>query len=250
MTSMLEGKVAVVTGGGRGIGRSHCLELARHGAAVVVVDPGVGVHGDAAGEDPADEVVTRIEDAGGRAMASRGSVTSWSECREVVDLALDRFGRLDILVNNAGIVRDRMITSMAEDDWDQVVEVHLKGTFTMTKHACDHWRAEAEAGRGTGGRNVKPASGAGPRRKHGQSRPAAPKARPRGATHPPSVEDARHDVFLSLAEPRQRAYEAVDGYVAAHGLTSRAPARELYLGDWHQIAGTDPVVHVAQPIEE
>src|SRR5215211_7812462 len=147
---MLDGRVAIVTGGGRGIGRSHCLELARHGAAVVVTDPGVGVHGEAASADdadrPADSVVAEIEACSGTAVADHSSVTDWAACAALVQRAVDTFGRLDVVVNNAGIVRDRMITSMAEDDWDAVLAVHLKGTFAMTKHACDHWRRVGKAG--------------------------------------------------------------------------------------------------------
>src|ERR1700730_223560 len=133
---LLDGKVVIVTGGGRGIGREHCLELARRGASVVVVDPGVGVRGESTEEDPADAVAQEIEAAGGKAVADKSSVSDWTACQRIVHSAVERFGRLDAVVNNAGILRDRMITSMTEEDFDLVIAVHLKGTFQMTKHAC------------------------------------------------------------------------------------------------------------------
>ena len=122
---MLTGRVAIVTGGGRGIGRQHCLELARHGARVLVNDPGVGVQGEAdtgtaaEGQRPADDVVAEIVAAGGTAVADYSSVTSWDACAAMVARAVDEFGRLDVLVNNAGILRDRMIASMSEDDFSR-----------------------------------------------------------------------------------------------------------------------------------
>ena len=139
---MLEDRVAVVTGGGRGIGREHCLELARHGARVLVNDPGVGVHGEQAEERPADAVVDEITAAGGVAIADHSSVTDWQSCRAMVQRAVDELGALDIVVNNAGIVRDRIMTSMTEEDFDVVVAVHLKGHFNLCKHASVVFRQQ------------------------------------------------------------------------------------------------------------
>ena len=143
---LLDGKVAIVTGGGRGLGRAHCLALAARGAAVVVNDPGVGLHGESTEETPAEAVVAEIKAAGGRAIADHSSVTDWTATEKLVALAAGEFGHLDIVVNNAGILRDRMLFSMTEEDFNAVIAVHLKGTFAMTRHACAYWRAEAKRG--------------------------------------------------------------------------------------------------------
>ena len=135
MANRLEGKVAIVTGGGRGIGRAEALLLAEEGAAVVVNDLGGAPDGTGASTSPADEVVAEIEDKGGRAVANYDSVVSMDGGERMVKQALDEFGRLDILVNNAGILRDRMVFNMTEEEWDAVIAVHLKGHFTVTKFA-------------------------------------------------------------------------------------------------------------------
>ena len=151
---LLDGKVAIVTGGGRGLGRAHCLALAAHGAAVVVNDPGAGLHGESTGETPAEAVVAEITAAGGRAVADHSSVTDWAATEKLIALAAAEFGRLDVVVNNAGILRDRMLFSMTEEDFDAVIAVHLKGTFAMTRHACAYWREEAKRGTGKRGGEV------------------------------------------------------------------------------------------------
>ena len=142
----LDGRVVLVTGGGRGIGRAHCLELTRQGAAVVVNDPGVGRDGTGGASGPAADVVAEIEQAGGKAVAHTGSVASWDDVADMVRTAVSTFGTLTGVVNNAGIVRDAMITGATEADWDAVIAVHLKGTYAVTKHACDYWRAQAKGG--------------------------------------------------------------------------------------------------------
>ncbi|MGH2583722.1 MAG: SDR family NAD(P)-dependent oxidoreductase [Dehalococcoidia bacterium] len=142
MGNRLEGKVAIVTGGGRGIGRGEALLLAREGAAVVVNDFGGSPAGEGGDMGPADEVVEEIRTAGGRAVANYGSVADMATGEAAVKQALDEFGRLDILVNNAGILRDRMIFNMSEEEWDAVIAVHLKGHFTVTKPASILFRQQ------------------------------------------------------------------------------------------------------------
>jgi NAD(P)-dependent dehydrogenase (short-subunit alcohol dehydrogenase family) len=199
--ALLDGRVAIVTGGGRGIGREHCLELARLGAAVAIVDPGVGLHGEATDEDPADAVVREIQAAGGHAFAHRASVTDWAACAEAVSAAVERFGRLDALVNNAGILRDGMITSLSEADFDEVIAVHLKGTFQMTKHACDYWRACAKRGEAVSGRIVNTTSGTGLFGNIGQASYAAAKAGIVGLTLVTALEMARYRVTCNAISP-------------------------------------------------
>lgn len=150
----LDGRVAVITGGGRGLGREYALAFAREGARVVVNDLGGGTHGEAPGSagpagpavSPADEVVAEIKAAGGEAVADHGDITDWDAGERLVRTALDIFGELHVVVNNAGIVRDRMLVNMTEDEWDDVVEVHLKGHFVVTRWAARYWRERAEAG--------------------------------------------------------------------------------------------------------
>ena len=207
---LLTGRVAIVTGGGRGIGREHCLELAREGARVVVVDPGVGVRGESTDEDPAERVVSEIAAMGGEAYAERGSVADWSTCERIVAAAVERFGRLDAVVNNAGILRDRMITSMTEDDFDAVIAVHLKGTFQMTKHACDHWRALTKAGEGSGGRIINTTSGAGFSGNIGQASYAAAKGGIISLTLTTALEMARYEVTANAVSPVARTRMSAD----------------------------------------
>jgi hypothetical protein len=142
MTKRLEGKVAIVTGAGRGIGRAEAMELAVQGAAVIVNDPGVGSDGVGNDAGPADHVVAEIKAVGGNAAANYGNVTSFSDGEAMVQHAIDTFGRLDIVVNNAGILRDRMVFNMSEEEWDAVIAVHLKGHFTVTRHACTIFRQQ------------------------------------------------------------------------------------------------------------
>ena len=142
MGDMLAGRVAVVTGAGRGIGRGVALALAAAGARVVVNDYGVSVDGSAPSSGPAFDVVREIEAAGGEAVASPESVADYAGAGRIVDTAVQRFGRIDILVTCAGILRDRMIFNMSEEEWDAVLAVHLKGTFNCVRHACTHMREQ------------------------------------------------------------------------------------------------------------
>jgi len=158
--ALLEGKVAVVTGAGRGIGRGEALRLAAHGASVVVNDLGVAVDGTGSDQRPAEEVVDEIKAAGGEAVANFDDVSDWNGAERLVQQAIDAWGQLDIVVNNAGILRDRIIWNMTEEDWDAVIRVHLKGTFCTTRHAVAHWRAKHKAGEPVYGRVINTASAA------------------------------------------------------------------------------------------
>ena len=142
----LEGRIAIVTGAGRGLGREHALLFAREGAKVVVNDLGGDADGTGADQTAAQSVVAEIEALGGEAVVNGSSVSDWDAAQALVAETVDRFGRLDVLVNNAGILRDRMLFNMAEDEWDAVVDVHLKGHAAMLHWAAIHWRSRAKAG--------------------------------------------------------------------------------------------------------
>ena len=156
---MLEGKVAVVTGSGRGIGRAEATRLAAYGAKVVVNDLGVATDGSATGETPAEEVVGEIRAAGGEAVADASDISTAEGGEAVIQRAIDEWGRLDIVVNNAGIGRPRMVFNLSEPEWDDVIRVHLKGTFSVTAPAARWWRSEHKAGRGGYGRLIGTSTG-------------------------------------------------------------------------------------------
>jgi len=160
--ALLDGRVALVTGAGRGIGREEALLLAKHGAAVVVNDLGGGFDGSGKDVGPAQEVVNEIKKMGGKAVANGDSVSDFKGAKRMVECAIDTFGSLEIVVNNAGILRDRMIFNMSEDDWDAVVAVHLKGTFAVTRHAAEYWRNKnKQTSQGVNGRVVNTSSDSG-----------------------------------------------------------------------------------------
>jgi NAD(P)-dependent dehydrogenase (short-subunit alcohol dehydrogenase family) len=202
---MLDGRVVIVTGGGRGLGRSHCLELASHGATVVVNDLGGGLHGEEGDRSsPAGEVVAAIEEAGGTAISDGTSVADFAGMAALVERTVERFGRLDAVVNNAGIIRDRMLTGMSEEDFDQVLAVHLKGTFNLTKHACDHWRSVAKAGGEASGRIVNTTSGTGLFGNVGQANYGAAKAAIANLTVITAMEMDRYGVTANAISPIAR----------------------------------------------
>ena len=201
MTGALSGRVVLVTGGGRGIGRGHCLALAAHGAAVVVNDPGVGRDGTAGDGGPAADVVAEIEAAGGKAVAHTGSVSSWDDVANMIRTAVDTFGTLTGVVNNAGIVRDAMVANATEADWDAVIAVHLKGTFAVTKHACEYWRAQSKLGNQIDARIVNTVSGAGLWGNVGQSAYGAAKAAIANLTVVSAMEGRRYGVVANAISP-------------------------------------------------
>src|SRR4051794_3822587 len=143
----LEGRVAVITGAGRGIGREHALLFAREGAKVLVNDLGGGSDGSGADAGPAQQVVDEIRAAGGQAVANTDGVSDWAGAERMVQQAIEEFGGLDVVVNNAGILRDGFIPGLSEQQWDAVIDVHLKGHFAVLHHASVYWKAESKAGR-------------------------------------------------------------------------------------------------------
>jgi 3-oxoacyl-[acyl-carrier protein] reductase len=207
MTRPLQGLAAVVTGAGRGLGRAEALELARLGAAIVVNDygqPGRDGSG-AASAGPAEEVVAEIRAAGGTAVAHTGDVADFAQARGLIELAVGEFGKLDILVNNAGILRDRMVFSMAEEEWDSVVRVHLKGHFNTIRFASAYWRQRAKAAGGTVyGRIVNTSSEAFLAGSAGQPNYAAAKGGIVGLTTSTALALAKYGVTVNAICPRAR----------------------------------------------
>jgi NAD(P)-dependent dehydrogenase (short-subunit alcohol dehydrogenase family) len=157
----LEGRVAVITGAGRGIGREHALLFAREGAKIVVNDLGGSNAGDGSDAAPAHDVAAEIKDAGGEAVANTENIATWAGAKSVIAQAIDEFGQLDVVVNNAGILRDAFIASMEEAQWDAVIGVHLKGHFAVLKHAAEYWKAQSKAGDQPNAAVINTASGSG-----------------------------------------------------------------------------------------
>ncbi|MCJ1680184.1 SDR family oxidoreductase [Streptomyces sp. APSN-46.1] len=198
------GRVVVVTGAGRGLGRAHALAFAAEGARVVVNDLGVGLDGLPGEDSPALRVVAEIRDLGGEAVAHGGDIATPEGAASLVDRALSAFGRLDTLVNNAGFLRDRMLVNLEEADWDAVMRVHLKGHFLPLKYAAAHWRAEAKAGRGVAARVVNTSSGAGLLGSVGQGNYSAAKAGILGLTLVAAAEMGRYGVQVNAIAPAAR----------------------------------------------
>jgi NAD(P)-dependent dehydrogenase (short-subunit alcohol dehydrogenase family) len=200
----LSGKVAVVTGAGRGIGREHALALARAGAKIVVNDLGASLAGEGADEGPAHEVVREIEALGGEAVANGENVADFEGAKRMLEQAVNRFGRLDILINNAGILRDRMLVNMDEHEWDAVIDVHLKGHFAPTRHAAAYWRERSKAGEEVRARVINTASPSGVFGNVGQANYGAAKAGIVGFTLIAAQELARYGVTVNALAPNAR----------------------------------------------
>jgi NAD(P)-dependent dehydrogenase (short-subunit alcohol dehydrogenase family) len=200
----LQGKVAIVTGAGRGIGREHALALARAGARVIVNDLGAALSGEGSDESPAQQVVREIEQLGGEARANAENVADFEGAARLVQQALDDFGRLDILVNNAGILRDRMLVNMSEQEWDAVIAVHLKGHFAPTRHAAAHWRGLSKAGEQVRARVINTSSPSGVFGNVGQANYGAAKAGIAGFTVIAAQELQRYGVTVNCLAPNAR----------------------------------------------
>jgi NAD(P)-dependent dehydrogenase (short-subunit alcohol dehydrogenase family) len=201
---LLDGKVAIVTGAGRGIGREEALMLAGEGAQVIVNDVGGALTSTAADEHPADDVVALIKEQGGEAAVNGDDISSWDGAKNVVTQAIDTFGSLDILVNNAGILRDKMSFNMEESDWDDVIRVHLKGHFAPAHHAAVYWRNRSKAGEEVTGRIINTSSEAGLYGSAGQANYGAAKAGIAALTWILARELTRYGITVNAIAPRAR----------------------------------------------
>ncbi len=201
---LCDGRVVIITGAARGIGRAHALEFARQGAKVVVNDLGVSLQGEGGSAAPADEVVQEIQELGGEAVAHGADVSDSAQVDDLVKSTVDRFGGLDVVVNNAGIVRDRMFVSASEDEWDAVIRVHLKGHYAVSHNACAYWRSESKEGRAVDARIVNTSSGAGLQGSVGQSAYSAAKAGIATLTLIQAAELGRYGVTANAIAPSAR----------------------------------------------
>jgi NAD(P)-dependent dehydrogenase (short-subunit alcohol dehydrogenase family) len=217
MSGICEGRIVIVTGAGRGIGRAHALEFARQGAKVVVNDLGVTADGSDASKGPADEVVEEIRAMGGEALANGADVADWEQTRALVAETIDVFGGLDVVVNNAGFLRDRMFVSAEESEWDAVIRVHLKGHFCTTRHAAEYWRNQSKAGEAVDARIINTSSGAGLQGSVGQSAYSAAKGAIASLTLVQAAEMGRYGVTSNAIAPaaRTRMTEAIFTDMAA-----------------------------------
>src|SRR5437763_11272251 len=199
--ALLDGKVAIVTGAGHGVGRGEALQLAKEGAKVVVNDLGGSVGGEGSDKRPAEEVAELIRGRGGEAAANYDDVADWNGAKNLVQQTVDQFGRLDVLVNNAGILRDKMLFSMTEEDFDAVIRVHMKGTFVCTHHAATYWREQSKAGNQPRAAIVNTVSSAGLQGNVGQINYGAAKAGIAAMTIITSLELSRYGVRANAIAP-------------------------------------------------
>lgn len=204
MGFLCDGRVVVITGAGRGIGRGHALEFARQGAKVVVNDIGTELDGSGGSTGPAADVVEEIRALGGEAVANGDDISTWEGGANLVKTALDTFGGLHVVVNNAGVVRDRMFANATEDEWDLTMQVHLKGHFTTARHAAAYWRERAKAGETVDARIVNTTSGAGLLGSVGQSAYSAAKGGIISLTLVQAAELGRYGVTANAIAPAAR----------------------------------------------
>jgi NAD(P)-dependent dehydrogenase (short-subunit alcohol dehydrogenase family) len=234
----LSGRVAIVTGAGRGIGREHALLLAGEGAKVVVNDLGGDKSGSGVDTSAAQSVVDEIVALGGEAVANTDSVSSWEGAQRLVAQAVETFGDLHVLVNNAGILRDQVIVNMSEEDWDSVVDVHLKGHFCPTRHAAAYWRNQSKAGQPVSGSIINTTSTSGMFPNAGQANYSAVKAGIAAFSGVCAAELARYGVRSNAIAPaaRTRLTEDVPGL----GDIMRAPDDGSF--DWYDSANVSPMI--------
>jgi NAD(P)-dependent dehydrogenase (short-subunit alcohol dehydrogenase family) len=243
---LVDGRVVIVTGAGRGIGRAHALAFAAEGARVVVNDIGVGLDGSAGAgaagpatlsRSPAQQVVDEINAAGGEAVTNADDIAEWAGAENLIQTAVNTFGGLDILVNNAGFIRDRMLANTREDEWDAVVRVHLKGHFATLRHAAGYWRGLAKEGRSVDARIINTSSGAGLQGSVGQGNYSAAKAGIAAMTLVAAAELGRYGVTVNAIAPaaRTRMTEAVFAQTMAapdDGFDAMAPENVSPLVVW------------------
>ncbi|MDO8392737.1 MAG: SDR family oxidoreductase [Actinomycetota bacterium] len=201
MSRLCEGRVAIVTGAGRGIGREHALSLAYHGAKVVVNDVGASIDGTGGDVSPAQQVVNEIIAMGGEAVANGDSVSDWEGAQRLINTAVETFGDLHVVVNNAGILRDRVLVNMTEQEWDAVINVHLKGTFAPSRWAAAYWREQSKAGKPVSGRIINTTSVSGIYGNPGQTNYGAAKAGIAAFTNIAALELARYGVTVNAVGP-------------------------------------------------
>jgi NAD(P)-dependent dehydrogenase (short-subunit alcohol dehydrogenase family) len=201
MSRLCEGRVAIVTGAGRGIGREHALSLASQGAKVVVNDLGGNVDGSGGDISPAQQVVNEIVAMGGEAVANGDNVASWEGAQRLINTAVESFGDLHVVVNNAGILRDRMLANMTEEEWDAVINVHMKGTFGPARWAAAYWRDQVKAGKTVDGRIINTTSVSGIYGNVGQTNYGAAKAGIASFTVIAALELARYGVTVNAVAP-------------------------------------------------
>lgn len=201
MSGLCQGRIAVVTGAGRGIGREHALMLATHGAQVVVNDLGGAMDGTGGDLSPAQQVVEEITAAGGEAVANGDDVSTWDGAERLIRAAIDTFGDIHVLVNNAGILRDRMLVNMSEAEWDAVVKVHLKGTWGPSRHAASYWRDQHKAGRDVDARIINTTSVSGIYGNPGQTNYGAAKAGIAAFTAIAALELTRYGTTVNAVAP-------------------------------------------------
>jgi NAD(P)-dependent dehydrogenase (short-subunit alcohol dehydrogenase family) len=201
MSGICDGRVVIVTGSGRGIGRAHALAFAAEGAKVVVNDLGAEVDGSGSSPGPAGEVVDEIRAGGGEAVANGDDVSDWEGAQRLVNTAVETFGGLDVLVNNAGILRDRMLVNMTDDEWDAVIKVHLRGTFAPTRWAATYWRERSKGGEANDARIINTSSPSGLYGNPGQTNYGAAKAGIASFTIIAAMELARYGVTVNAVAP-------------------------------------------------
>jgi NAD(P)-dependent dehydrogenase (short-subunit alcohol dehydrogenase family) len=230
-------RVVIVTGAGRGLGRAHALAFASEGARVVVNDVGASLTGDIIDGDPAHDVVAEIVAAGGEAIVNGDDVSDWNAAGNMIQQAIDTWGRLDTLVCNAGIVRDRMIVNMSVDEWDAVMRVHLRGMFCPVRHAVDHWRARSKSGENVAARIVTTSSGAGLFGSVSQANYSAAKAGIAAFTIIGAKELGRYGVMINGIAPSARSRMTEDAFAEmmkkpVYGFDAMDPANVSPLVAW------------------